>query len=378
MAMQERPPPGPAGVVVAHVPQVGDHASEHERITLLDFARRLAALRGYEAGGMYEPARRPGGHVYFVPSSTLVSAEAAALGIRGPDDLFGGVVPHAFVGTKAISHALVAPDAPALDGWNPRFIARVQDAVLAGYVAFRREDALEAGLRLLARGALRIKPVRASGGRGQSVARDRAGLLARLAMTDDEETTAHGLVVEEDLEAVRTFSVGQLRVADLRASYYGYQRLTHSNDGEEVFGGSDLAVVRGGFDVVCARDLPPGVRRAVEQARTYDAAVEACFPGFFASRRNYDVALGRDAGGRWRSGVLEQSWRVGGATGPEIAALEVLRREPHRMQVRTSGFEVFGDSPDPPPHASVHFRGLDPEVGRLTKYTVVQPDVDTR
>ena len=77
-------------------------------------------------------------------------------------------------------------------------------------------------------------------------------------------------------------------------------------------------------------------------------------------------------------GVLEQSWRVGGATGPEIAALEVLRREPHRMQVRTSGFEVFGDSPDPPPHASVHFRGLDPEVGRLTKYTVVQPDVDTR
>lgn len=44
-----------------------------------------------------------------------------------------------------------------------------------------------------------------------------------------------------------------------------------------------------------------------------DAAALDCFPGFFASRRNYHIGQGRDAKGRFKSGVLEQSWRIGGA-----------------------------------------------------------------
>jgi len=75
-----------------------------------------------------------------------------------------------------------------------------------------------------------------------------------------------------------------------------------------------------------------------------------------------------------RIGVLEQSWRVGGATGPELAALEVLRAQPQRRSVRASCVEVFGDSPEPPSHSVVYYRGTDPVVGRLTKYTMVHPD----
>jgi hypothetical protein len=366
------------GVVVAHVPDPADHASAHERITLLDFARRLAALRGEDMAGMHEPGRTYPGPVYFVPSSTLTTEQAEALGIRGPGDLFGGVVPHAMVGTKAISHPLVAPDAASAPGWCAAFADHADDAVLDGHVAFDAGDALRAGERLLASGPLRLKPVRASGGRGQVSVRNRGELHAALAGVDPQELRTHGLVLEEDLDEVRTFSVGQVQVADLEVTYYGFQRLTRSNEGEDVFGGSDLVLVRGGFDALLATPLPPEIRRAVEQARRYDAAVQSCFPGFYASRRNYDIALGRDARGRWRSGVLEQSWRVGGASGPEIAALEVFRREPRRQQVRASGFEVFGDSPEPPPHASVHFRGDDPQMGRLTKYTVVHPDGDAR
>jgi hypothetical protein len=364
------------GVVVAHVPDPEDHASAHERITLLDFARRLAQLRGEDMAGMYEPQRTYPGPLYFVPSSTLTSEQADALGIRGPRDLFGGVVPLALVGTKAISHPLVAPDAASVPGWCGEFADHAGDAVLAGHVAFHAGDALRAGERLLAAGPVRLKPVRASGGRGQVPVRDRAALQAALAALDGEEVRVHGVVLEEDLDEVRTFSVGQVEVADLQASYYGFQRLTRSNEGAEVFGGSDLVLVRGGFDALLAMPMPPEIHRAVEQARRYDAAVQSCFPGFYASRRNYDIALGRDARGQWRSGVLEQSWRVGGASGPEIAALEVFRREPQRQQVRASGFEIFGDSPEPPPHASVHFRGDDPQMGRLTKYTVVHPDGD--
>jgi hypothetical protein len=368
----------PRGVVVAHVPHPQDHASGHERQTLLQFARRLAMLKGFAEGGFYDPSRRYPGPLYFVPASTLTSAEAAALGIHGPGDLFGGVVPHAFVGSKVLSHPLIGPEAAAILGWNPAFAARVGDSVLAGFSAFSREDAQAAGNRLLASGAVRVKPVRATGGRGQVVVRDPAGLERVLDAMDPMELQQHGLVLEEDLGEVTTISVGQVQVADLTASYFGFQKLTAANDGSRVFGGSDLTVVRGGFDALLSLQPPPEIRRAIEQAHRYETAVQACFPGFHASRSNYDILLGRDAAGRARSAVLEQSWRAGGATGPEIAALEAFRADPERRSVRTSGVEVFGPSPEPPPHATVYFRGLDPEVGWLTKYTVVEPDDDTR
>ena len=371
-------PTGSRGVVVAYAPGQQGYASEHERITQAEFARRLAALKHFEAGGVYEPSRHYDGPVYFVPSSTLVSEEAAALGIRGPDDLFGGVVPHAFVATKAITHPLIAPAAAALPGWDPEFGAQVGDAVLAGYTVFNHDDARRAGLRLLSNGALRIKPVRASGGHGQSVVRDAAQLQLRLDAIDKGEIMSHGLVLEEHLSEVRTFSVGQVRVGGLTATYYGVQRLTRNNRGEEVYGGSDLTLARGDFDALLAPGVAPEIRDAVEQARRYNAAAKACFPGFFASRTNYDVVLGRDAAGRSRSGVLEQSWRLGGATGAELAALEIFSSEPGRNRVHAACFEVFGESPPPPPHATVYFRGVDPKVGLLTKYTVVQPDVDAR
>ena len=372
------PSKGRRGVVLAYVPDQLDHASLHERATLLAFAQRLAALRGYDFDALYQPSRRYRGHVYFVPSITLTCEQAAGLGIQGPDDLFGGVVPHAFVATKAISHPLLAPGAATVAGWNPAFATQLGDSVLAGYTVFNHGDARQAGFRLLASGPLRIKPVRATGGSGQSVARDLAELQRVLDGIDPHEVMSHGLVLEEDLSDVRTFSVGQVRVADVTASYYGFQRLTRNNRGKEVFGGSDLTVVRGEFDALLALDPAAEIRRAVEQALRYDAAVKACFAGFFASRINYDVALGRDAAGQLRSGVLEQSWRVGGATGAEIAALEVFHKQPGRRQVRASAVEIFGESPEPPPDASVHFRGVDPRAGLLTKYTLVEPDADAR
>ena len=40
-------------------------------VTQAEFARRLAALKDYEAGGLYDPRRHYPGHIYFVPGSTL-------------------------------------------------------------------------------------------------------------------------------------------------------------------------------------------------------------------------------------------------------------------------------------------------------------------
>ena len=129
----------------------------------------------------------------------------------------------------------------------------------------------------------------------------------------------------------------------------------------------------------CSRSgCRPRLRLAIAQARVYDRAADECFLGFFASRRNYDVAQGIDAQGRWRSGVLEQSWRLGGASGAEIAAIEAFCADPNVNAVRAVSREVYGDCPSPPDDAAVYFRGVDPNVGPLTKYARVECDAHAR
>jgi hypothetical protein len=220
---------------------------------------------------------------------------------------------------------------------------------------------------------VRLKPVRETGGLGQTVVEDAAALDCALTALDPAEVSRDGVVLEENLSEVTTFSVGHVRVADLVATYYGTQRLTPDPSGAAVYGGSDLVIVRGGFDVLLALDLPMAARRAIGQARAYDMAAWSAFPGMILSRRNYDVAQGLDAQQRQRrSGVLEQSWRMGGASGAEIAALEAFRADCGLSAVRASTVEIYGDS-DPPPHATVYFRGIDDEVGPMTKYAVVEP-----
>jgi hypothetical protein len=178
------------------------------------------------------------------------------------------------------------------------------------------------------------------------------------------------LVLEANLEHVTTYSVGQIRVAGKTVSYYGTQRLTPDNGGEMVYGGSDLVVCDGDYDDLLGLDLPEKARLAVMQAQVYDGAASACFRGFFASRRNYDVAQGIDGRGRACSGVLEQSWRIGGASGAEIAALEAFNHGATGA-VRASTVELYGEGQTVPPGADVLYRDQDAEVGFITKYVTV-------
>ncbi|CAN7592173.1 DUF3182 family protein [Acidovorax sp. LjRoot194] len=365
-----------AEVVMPFTLGLQGHASEHERQTREHVARRVAHLKGCAYSDELAPSLWTQ-RTYLVPSETLVEAAALSLHMRGEDDLFGGVVPHAFVATKAITHPLIAPDAAAPLGWSHTLPEAIEKAVLAGYTAFTRHDAAEAGERLLALGPVRIKPVAETGGRGQSVVHAIGELTMSLAALSDNAFAEHGVVLEHNLSNVDTLSVGQVRVAGILASYHGRQRLTRDNRGAVAYGGSDLTVVRGDFHALLAT-LPPGpVRKAVDQALLYDASVRQCFPGFYASRVNYDVAQGIHAGGEWSSGVLEQSWRIGGATGAEIAALEAFHADPGLHTVRASCIEEFGPLAPPPASAVVYFQGEDPEVGPLTKYTVVHTDGDT-
>lgn len=346
---------------------------QHEKIVHAALAERLAVLLGLSYGGEYDPTRRYDAHPYLVPSGTVVGLhEAHELGLNEEGDLFGGVVPQPFVETKAITHPLVRPDAVAPVGWSRDFGTQVKGSVLAGYSAFSLEDARDAGRRLLHEGAVRIKPVRATGGRGQLRVDDSDALDQALFALDEKELGQYGVVLEAHLERVTTFSVGQVRVGGRLASYYGTQRLTRDNAGNEVYGGSDLVVVDGDFEALLALDLPETTRLAVSQAQVYDEAASSCYRHFFASRRNYYIAQGIDGRGQPRSGVLEQSWRIGGASSAEIAALEAFRRGSAVRAVKASSIELYGEQQQVPAGAQVLYRDEDAEVGFITKCVMVE------
>ena len=364
------------GVVVSYPRDANPDAASHENVTRKAIAKKLATLQGYEFAGDYNASDRYDTAVYFVPAETLKGECAHALGIRGEQDLFGGVVPFSFVGTKSNTHPLCDPGAAAPEGWSREFTRLVQGAVLPGCAAFSLEDAQRGGERLLRAGEVRVKPSLAIGGRGQTVAADAHTLKAALANIAPEELGHCGVVVEQNLTAVTTYSVGQVCVADLVATYFGTQKLAQDPNGMEVYGGSDLTIARGDFDALLTLDINEDARVAIEHARTYDTAAHRCYAGFFASRRNYDIVRGRDPTGRVICGVLEQSWRIGGASGAEIAALEAFRADPGLHAVRAECTEVYGAQAEPPRGATVYFRGKDTLIGFLTKYTTVQPYVD--
>lgn len=355
-------------------PACGD-LPEHEAVVHADIARRLADLMDVPFGGVYDARQHGGKHCYVVPSGTLIGPAAKEwLGVSAQSDLFGGYAGHAFIPTKAITHRLVGPHAERPAGWSEAFTEQVGPAVLPGYTAFCLADLKEAAQRLLDDGtAVRLKPVLATAGRGQVCLAQLGDLDAALQNQDLSRLAECGMVLETHLDQIITYSVGQVRLpGGLVASYIGTQCLTQDNHGEAVYGGSRLQFARGDYRALLQLPLNAECRQVVELARRYDAAADACFPGFFASRRNYDVAAGVDGKGRRQVGVLEQSWRIGGASRAEIAALEILASDPdcHTLQAET--LELFGPDAVAPSHAIETYAGEDPDLGLIRKYVMVE------
>lgn len=347
---------------------------DHDLLARGRVARTLAHVLGYHYTGESGPDAAPRTGDYIVPSDTLCGLDAArCLGITGIDDLFGGVVPFPFVATKLVTHGLLGAQSDAPAGWCHALGRDLGTAVLPGCSVFNKDDAWQAGVRLLLQGPVRLKESDGVGGSGQSVATTSREFADRIDAMEPERL-AQGLVVESNLSDVSTCSVGQVRVGPWTASYAGKQRTTRSHTGKEVYGGSSLTVVNGDFDALMRLDLSPPLRLAIDQARRYHRAMHHAFPGMFASRCNYDVAQGTDASGRWRSGVLEQSWRIGGCSGAEVAALQALKTGGAPV-VRASTHEIYGDAVVPR-GALILFDGVDSAAGRLVKYAQVHTNVN--
>jgi hypothetical protein len=361
------------GVVVVYFSRFAKPLQAHHKVVLDLGAKAIARIKGYDFGGHYDPACDYCGPLFFVPDDTLLLDEASCLGIRSPNDLYGGVVPYLFVKTKTITHGLVDRHAERPLGWSTAFAERVREIVLPGYTVFSSRDARVAARRMLTRGPTRLKKPLSASGKDQTVVTTLNELDAVLEKVGDDEMATYGLVLEENLRQVRTLSVGEVAVGSLRISYHGTQRTVRDNQGRPVYGGSDLVCVRGGWEGLDALPMSPKVRAAVLAARRYDEATEE-FHGFTASRRNYDVAQGIGADGRPRSGVLEPSWRIGGASSAELMALAAFAWDPSLQIVRASHVEEYGNGRQAPADAIIDFQGDDPEAGPLLRYTIVKPE----
>jgi hypothetical protein len=365
----------PATVVVYRCSAKGGRA-RHERDTQRALAGRLATLLGANRCVDFEIARARPPQPYFVPDDTLSLDAAQEIGITTDDDLFGGVVPFPFVATKVVVHGL-PPGAQAKPaGWQDALGDRLRHLVLPGYSAFTRDDAHAAAALLWNGGSIRLKRPSGIGGTGQAVITDRHELDLQLNEIGDAALTTDGVVLERNLPSITTFSVGDLRVRAHRASYYGVQRLTRNNRGDVVYGGSDLVVVRGRLDALEHTSMPDETRAAVQCAREFDAVIQSAFPAFFASRRNYDLASGIDDNGHCYRGVLEQSWRIGGASGAEIGALQAFVDDPALTTVRASTFEIYGEPAELSDGACIVYQGVDAHSGLVTKFYTVKPGVD--
>ncbi|WP_268797869.1 DUF3182 family protein [Pseudomonas huanghezhanensis] len=350
----------------------------HEVAVHSALGAQIARLLGATFSGLYDPTLHKGAGLYFIPSDTLIGKDASEiLSIRSVDDFFGGLIQHPFMATKAISHPLLKDATTTPKGWSERFFEDAADSVLRGFTVFNLGDAHRAGKQLLTQGPVRIKPVLATAGRGQIVARTETELDAAIKAQDAAEVQEWGLVLEEDLSDVITYSVGQIEVAGIVISYHGTQSLTQDNNGETVYGGSELCLVRGDYNELLKLGLDADVRKSVSQAMSYEKAAFDCFPGFLASRRNYDIAHGTNSRGQVCSGVLEQSWRIGGASPAEIQALEAFAADPGLNRISVSTHEIYGET-TLPADANVLYEGDDPDVGFITKFTQVQPHDGTQ
>jgi hypothetical protein len=350
---------------------------EHEEVALGHVASIIAQLKKYDLAYGDRDAMHARGNVFFVPDDTLICDEAIQLGIRSENDIFGAVVPYPFVMTKAITHGLVDRDAERPHGWSTAFPERVRDAVLPGFTAFNRSDGVLAARKLLTLGPLRLKPPLSCGGGGQILATQERQVEEFLDQCPREELAAYGLVLETNLHQVETLSVGRISIDEMVMTYFGVQRTTANNKGDAVYGGSDLTCARGDWNTLERLPMANKFRTAIAKARCYDAAA-AEFPGFLATRRNYDVGHGLGTAREQETAVFEASWRVGGASSAELAALTALAEDPSLHVVAASSIKKFGRHQKAARGATIYYQDDDPRDGPLIRYTTLRRMPDTR
>lgn len=312
--------------------------SEADQMTQQLLSQRLATLLNLQLVTPKEPfapdSLEPS-ECFYVPNHTLLPQEADALSIKSLHDLYGGVVPYAFLLNKTLSHPIhhLSMDSP--EGWNNDLALALQPYVLKGRSAFNTQDALWTAEGLIHNGPLRIKLASANAGRGQWIVNNHEEVVDLLNQAQYQPFFEQGVIFEEALHNTVTFTIGQTEIGNHIISYCGEQEVTMDLKDQPAYGGSAISVVRGGYDQLESALIFDQHKEALRLVQQYERHIFNAFPQIYASRRNYDVLQGTNANGHKCLSVIDHSWELGGASMAELLALEAFAADSSLHRIRT-------------------------------------------
>lgn len=312
--------------------------SEADLITQQVLSQRFAALLDIKLLASPDTTAHPPldlNECYYLPSHTLLQHEAKALGIKSLQDLYGGVVPYPFLLYKTLSHPIHHPSMNSPEGWNNDLGLILRPYVLKGCSAFNTQDALWTAEGMIHDGPLRIKLATANAGRGQWVVNNHEEVVDLFNQAQYQPFFEEGVIIEEALNNTVSFSIGQTEIGNYLISYCGEQEVTIDLKGQHTYGGSTLSVVQGGYSQLENILSFEKHKEALRMVQQYERHIFKAYPQIYASRRNYDVLQGVNAKGQMRLGVLEPSWRAGGASMAELLAFEAFTANSRLHHIRT-------------------------------------------
>lgn len=305
------------------------------------------------------------GKTYYVADKTIVLEFSEnqklikdAL-IESEKDFFGGIVPRAYQSTKAIMHPLVSREAACPLGWSHEFSQELVDfeLVLPGFTVFNIEDIRTAFKHLYDKGVyqIRLKDPLGYLGMNQFVVTSFQELEQFISdkIVDNEKLQQYGLVVEENLcpEDLKTYSVSFVTVGFHQVQCIGVQRFS-----QRLYAGTDFVIMQTGKYILPELLARVGIfnnedaQVIIDKALLFKALLNKHIPEIKTARFNLDIVSGIASiysNGTCelvkRFALLEQSFRVGGASAAEIWGLEYLLCHPSVDAVCASTYYRYGD-----------------------------------
>ncbi|MBD2606110.1 DUF3182 family protein [Scytonema hofmannii FACHB-248] len=305
------------------------------------------------------------GKTYYVADKTIVlelkenqKLIEDAL-IESEKDFFGGIVARPHQSTKAIMHPLVSREAVCPLGWSHEFSEELaqRNLVLPGFTVFSTDDLRIAFKELYNKGVyqIRLKDPLAFLGMSQFVISSFQELEQFISdkIADQGKLQQYGLVVEENLhpEDLKTYSASFITVGSHQVQCLGVQRFSQG-----LYTGTDLVIMRTGKCIFPKLLAQVGIfnnedaQAIIDKALLFRALLNKHIPEIKTARFNLDIVSGIASiysNGTCelvkRFALLEQSFRVGGASPGEIWGLESLLSDPDVDAVCASTYYRYGD-----------------------------------
>jgi hypothetical protein len=305
------------------------------------------------------------GKTYYVADTTIVLEfrENQKLikdaFIESEKDFLGGIVPRYHHSTKAIMHPLVSREAACPLGWSHEFSEELVhlDLVLPGFTVFNIEDIRTAFNDLSYKGVyqIRLKDPLGVLGMRQFVVTSFQELEQFISdqIVDNDQLQQYGLVVEENLcsEDLKTYSVSFVTIGSHQVQCIGVQRFSQG-----LYSGTDLVIMQTGKRILPELLAQVGIfnnedaQVIIDKALLFRALLNKHIPEIKIARFNLDIVSGIASiysNGTCelvkRFALLEQSFRVGGASAAEIWGLEYLLYYPSVDAVCASTYYRYGD-----------------------------------